>query len=312
MSTKGITSTSRGAFLTSDWIEFQKQLYASEEQIEKKFKKDWQNKRHQFQKDGNKVLYPYCHDDVVVQGTTPRSNIGPLPASLALYTGTAAKELIFQKDSAYLGDRFARSPRADAKLDQSVVNQLKGRLSKKNKLERLSKFSKSDHVKGCMHQTFNPINIPRRKEKIGRSGKRVGASSRASGISSRASYISSSLSNASTSSTCVNQQTNIAFQKIAERLDERVGLSLSQHRLFLSNGFRKHAVEGSLHISISDFKLFVVRSLGCGAGAINISHVTGPFRDDTAEGVERIHYGRMMNAYLKHVEAVKKQSEPEY
>ena len=55
MSAKKITSTSRGAFLTSDWIEFQKQLYASEEKIETQFKKDWKSNNHAYQKNGNRI-----------------------------------------------------------------------------------------------------------------------------------------------------------------------------------------------------------------------------------------------------------------
>jgi Ca2+-binding EF-hand superfamily protein len=78
--------------------------------------------------------------------------------------------------------------------------------------------------------------------------------------------------------------------------------------LFLKNGFRKFAIDGSNRISLKDMRLFVVRALGCGAGAVNLSHLSSPFREDSKDGVERMNFTKMMAAYMQHAKSSKKQS----
>jgi len=325
MSNEG--SNSRGAFLTSEWIEFQKQLYASEEKIEKQFSKDWKNKKHEFQMAGNKVVYPYCHGNED-EAANPETTGGgskpgrPPPAHYKLYTGQGARSLLTNEGGTQV-NRWLRSPRADAALDDATKNQLRGRLSKSGKQDRLTKFSKSQQFKGCMYQSDLPGKSGSsgkgggkgggRNSRVGsRAGSRVGSragsrvGSRASrNISSRASNVSI----VSTSSTYViGSKTSHAFNIIAERLDNRVGLSLCKHQLFLKNGFRKFAIDGSNHISLQDMRLFVVRALGCGAGAVNLSHLSSPFREDSKDGVERMNFTKMMAAYMQHAKSSKKQS----
>ena len=215
----------------------------------------------------------------------------------------------------HTNDRWARSPRADAQVDQSVVNQLKEhRWSKKNREHDKMKFSKSSgdgHVSECLD--FNGARRDRdellgghvsgRLSRMNLTGKIGETSSRKqsrapSRAPSRASATGSrSSSRGSNGKIKLENSTIRAFCTIRLRMDERVGLSHAKQRLFMKNCLRKYAVEGSNHMSLKQFQLFLVNSLGCGAGAVNLKAVCQQFREDKPE-MEAVNFSKLMNSYL--------------
>ena len=284
-----ITSVSRGAFLTGQWTDFQKQQFASEEKIEKKFRQDWKNGTHAYKKAGNQVLHPHIHkeseslpSDLSRRSSRPRQQ--DIVLGLINADGSRKRTPFYAEDSD--DDRFVGSPRANAKLNKTVMDQLR-----RNKSVGTQKFSKSTAVRGCLDQTTRRLL----------SSSHLGGSRAAGSRPSSRANVSSRLSTSS-SNRGVDQATARAFTIIADRLDNRVGISLSRHRLFLNNSMKKYAKQGSHRISLKQFQICAVNALGCGGGAISISDCTAAFREDCGT-VEAINFDKFVEAYMEHVRA---------
>ena len=174
---------------------------------------------------------------------------------------------------------FERSLKAEAVVDDSIINTLRLRLSKKNKLRLKSKFSQSKAVRSCLdfsrpEKIPNSALLPRGKipsrcsPRTARLRGHIGSSRRPQSRQSRCSSVRTSASARSNvkiaSPLLPNSSTAKAFRKLQLRLEERVGLPLSLQQLTLKNAFRK-AKQGNLPGRLSFGQLErVLLNLGMG------------------------------------------------
>ena len=311
-----IKSTDRGAFNSSSWVEFQKQLYCAEEKIDTKFKKDWKQEVHPYQLSGYKIEHIHEKGDPIPEGATATKKPRHQDVVLGLVSADGSRKPtpFYAEDSD--AERWVRSPRANAQVDASVIGQLKEhRWTKKNNRHDKEKFSKSTAVRGCLDFEGGRRNRAASKKSGStiRSKNNSRANSRASNSRSTNSRATNSrATNSRASSVCssssvqLDRKTTRAFDKIIQRMDERRGVSLSQHRLFMRNSLRKYSKEGSRFISLQNFQLFLDNGLGCGAGAVNLMDITASFRDDNQDN-EAVDFGRMMEAYMDYARKIKMQ-----
>ena len=148
---------SRGAFLTSSWIEFCKENYASEEKNEKDFRRKWASGEIT-----GKLAVPFS----VGRAPTPQKSAREVPAVPSLprqshevaVAATAAADALpmpqtERRERPYYYSNtsfFDRSLKAEAVMDKSTIDTLRLRLSKENKQKLKSKFSQSNAVTACL------------------------------------------------------------------------------------------------------------------------------------------------------------------
>ena len=255
---------SRDAFLTSAWIEFCKENYASEEKNEREFRRKWAKGEIT-----GKIVAPFS----VGQPPTPAKSMRKVPEVPSLpwqppgghvaatdAAGTLSKKYEAQHTERpyYMGEQsfFDRSLKAEAVMDQSIVAMLNLRLSKENRVKLKSKFSQSNAVRGCLD--FRPPRTEATSASLKTSSRSLAtpsprARARAlrrlgSGASSRSQSRQSNKTIARTAPIQPNATTAKAFAKMQLRLDEKVGLPLSLQQLTLKNAFRKAQQGNSLGI----------------------------------------------------------------
>ena len=131
---------SRDAFLTSSWIEFCKENYASEEKNEKEFQRKGCRADHW---EGHRV-FSVGRAPTPAKSTRVVPDVPSLPVceSDAFYPPPTGQRQSVERPY-YMGSGyfFERSLKAEAVVDDSIINTLRLRLSKKNKLRLKSKFS---------------------------------------------------------------------------------------------------------------------------------------------------------------------------
>jgi hypothetical protein len=313
---------SRGAFLTSSWIEFCKENYASEEKNEKDFRRKWASGEIT-----GKLAVPFS----VGRAPTPQKSARKVPAVPSLPREAADALPMPQTERRerpyYYGNTsfFDRSLKAEAVMDKSTIDTLRLRLSKENKQKLKSKFSQSNAVTACLdfrrpetdlapsssaarspRATSSSRNSPRTSRLQQRSS---GMQSRSQSRQSRQSRAASVRDSSSTRSARAapappvavpvpNAATATAFSKLQLRLDERVGLPLSLQRLTLKNAFRKaqqgKAPAGRLNI---DQLERVLLSLGMGHSTYSDGgrQLVAQFREGDAD----INFLALIASYLQ-------------
>lgn len=283
---------SRSAFLTSNWTDFIKESYKSEERNEQEFRRKWESGEIT-----GKLHVPFSVGRAQTPAPSDRKvpNVPSLPQdpyeeinSFPILQPVKSKPRPYYRGNEFFCDR---SLRAEAVIDQSVIDGLKLRLSKANKEKLRTKFSQSKAVSACLDFRRPTTNASIARKNIisniwsPRTNRLRQQSRQASRASSRPSTrASTSFASPANSKTPIKltSATEKAFKMLKLRLDERVGLPLSLHQLHLRNAFKKAKitnVPGRLNYKQLER---VLMSLGMGYNTYNDGgkELVAQFMDD--------------------------------
>ena len=204
MSLKNQREVDRSAFLKPEWVTFLKEGYTKIENQQREFEEKW--KRGKIPR--KMPTAPWI----------PPSRAGSrIEESPRIASPTEAP---FAKGEDFY---WERSPRACATINEETMKYIKSRVSKKERRVRREKCLGSNSVSAV----FNPGEA---KASI--------TNYDASRSSSRHSSCSSTSGASRSRGTLIR-----AFGVMQERLDERRGLSIKMHELFLKNQFKKFDVK---------------------------------------------------------------------